>query len=112
MFFADSLFVKRPVRIRAMTMIMGLALLVYSLADYQLRRELKEQDETLPSQTGKPTKAITMRRVAQIFEGVDVLVVSSGTRMLSRRVLNLSPLRQKILSFFPKEVLNCYSLQI
>lgn len=112
MFFADSLFVKSPVRIMAMTMIMGLALLVYSLAEYQLRRELKEQDETLPSQTGKPTKAITMRRVAQIFEGVDVLTIRSKTKILSRTVLNLTPLRQKILGFFSKEVINCYSLQI
>ena len=36
MFFADSLFLKSPVRIMAMIMIMGLALLIYSLAELVL----------------------------------------------------------------------------
>ena len=112
MFFADSLFVKSPVRIMAMTMIMGLALLVYSLAERELRRQLEQLDETLPSQTGKPTQAITLRRVAQIFEGVDILIIRTKTNILTRQVLNLSPLRLKILRFFSLEVQKSYLLII
>jgi len=52
MFFADNLFLKNCSRIMAMIMVMGLALLVYSLAELQLRRQLKAQNETIPHQTG------------------------------------------------------------
>ena len=110
LFFADSLFVKSPVRIMAMTFIMGLSLLIYSLAELILRRQLAECDEFLPSQTGKPSQAITMRRIAQIFEGVDILIIRSNGNIISRQILNLSPLRLKILRFFSTEVQFCYLL--
>ena len=40
LFFADSLFLKKPSRIMALTMIMALALLIYSLAERKLRLQL------------------------------------------------------------------------
>ena len=93
MFFADSLFLKSPARIMAMIMVMGLALLIYALAERELRRQLQLQNETIPHQTGTPTQAITMRRVAQIFEGIDLLVIYSGAVIVARKILNLSPVR-------------------
>jgi transposase len=108
MFFADNLFLKNPARIMAMIMVMGIALLVYSLAERILRRQLKLLDETLPHQTGKPTQSITMRRVAQIFEGIDFLVIRSHGHIVERKILNLTPLRLKIISFFSPHVLNYY----
>ena len=112
MFFADSLFLKSPVRIMAMIMVMGLSLLVYALAERELRAALVEQNETIPHQTGKPTQKVTMRRVAQIFEGVDVLTIRAGPEILTRTVLNLSPVRLKILRLFNATVQNCYLLEI
>lgn len=110
MFFADSLFLKNPARIMAMIMVMGLALLIYALAERELRRQLQLQNETIPHQTGKPTQAITMRRVAQIFEGVDLLVIHSGKAIVARKILNLSPIRLKIIRLFGSEVQSCYLL--
>ncbi|MGC9024099.1 MAG: hypothetical protein ACP5NB_04585 [Chloroflexia bacterium] len=40
-FFADSLFLKSPKRIVALVMVMGLALLVYALAEHRLRTALQ-----------------------------------------------------------------------
>lgn len=111
MFFADSLFLKSPVRIMAMIMVMGLALLIYSLAERELRLALVAHNETLPHQTGRPTQQITMRRVAQIFEGVDLLIVRRGSTVIERHILNLTPLRLKILHLFHPLVLNCYLLE-
>ena len=71
-----------------------------------------EQNETIPHQTGKPTQKVTMRRVAQIFEGVDVLTIRAGPEILTRTVLNLSPVRLKILRLFNATVQNCYLLEI
>ena len=110
MFFADSLFLKSPARIMAMIMVMGLALLVYALAERELRCQLQLQNETLPHQTGKPTQSITMRRVAQIFEGVDLLITRSGATIVSRQILNLSPVRVKIIRLFGLDVQRCYFL--
>jgi transposase len=59
MFFADSLFLKSPARIMAMIMVMGLALLVYTLAERQIRRQLQAHNETIPNQTGQPTQTPT-----------------------------------------------------
>ena len=67
-FFADSLFLKSPKRIMALVMVMGLALLVYALAEYRLRTALEEQGEQVSNQVGKPTQRPTMRRVFQMFE--------------------------------------------
>jgi hypothetical protein len=33
----------------------------------------------------------TMRRVAQMFKGIDILIIRLGRQIIDRRVLNLSP---------------------
>ncbi len=110
LFFADSLFLKSPARLMAMIMVMGLALLIYALAERELRRQLALQNETLPDQTGKPTQSPTMRRVAQMFEGVDLLIIKAGSQVVTRQILNLTPVRRKILRLFGPAVSNCYLL--
>ena len=42
LFFTDSVFLKSPERIEALALIMGLCLLVYTLAQRQLRQTLKQ----------------------------------------------------------------------
>jgi transposase len=112
MFFADSLFLKSPARIMAMIMVMGLSLLVYARAERELRRQLVAQNETIPDQKGKPTQTPTMRRVAQMFEGIDILVIRLGRQIVDRRVLNLSTVRLKIIRLLGPEVEKCYLLEI
>jgi transposase len=106
-FFADSLFLKKPGRIMALLMVMGLSLLVYALAEHHLRTQLAERDETLPDQKGNPTQRLTMRRVFQVFEGIDLLMIRSD-RCVERRVLNLRPVHLKILDLLGPNVKNCY----
>jgi transposase len=108
LFFADSLFLKSPARIMAMIMIMGLCLLVYALAERQVRQQLKALDQTIPDQKGKPTQTPTMRRIAQMFEGVDVLIVRQEGRIVEQRILNLTPVRVQIICLFSRAVQNCY----
>ncbi|MCB0061417.1 MAG: IS1634 family transposase [Caldilineaceae bacterium] len=108
LFFADSLFLKSPARIMAMIMIMGLALLVYALAERQLRRQLTAHNDTIPDQKGQPTQTPTMRRVAQIFEGVDILTIRQHHQVVARQVLNLTDLRRQIVSLLGPEVQYCY----
>lgn len=108
LFFADSLFLKSPARIMAMIMIMGLALLIYSLAELQIRRQLAAQNLTIPDQKGKPSQTPTMRRIAQIFEGIDILIVRRFDQIIDQRVLNLTDVHRLIISLLGPEVQSCY----
>ena len=74
----------------ALVMVMGLALLVYALAEHKLRTALQERGESVPNQVGKPTQRPTMRRVFQMFEGIDSLVLSTP-KGVQQQVLNLKP---------------------
>jgi transposase len=110
MFFADSLFLKKPERIMALLMVMGLCLLVYALAEHHLRTTLKAENETIPDQVGKPTQRPTMRRVFQVFEGIDLLLIVVGGQVLDRRVLNLTAVQLQIIALMSTAVRNCYSV--
>jgi transposase len=61
LFLASSVFVKKPERIIALSLIMVLCLLIYRLAEYRLRARLAETEQTIPDQVGKPTARPTMR---------------------------------------------------
>ena len=73
LFFAESLFLNDPKRIMALIMVMGLSLLVYSLLERKIRMNLKVQNKTVKSQTGKPTDNPTIRWIFMKFEGVMIL---------------------------------------
>jgi transposase len=66
-FFASRMFVKSPQRVASLAMIMGLCLLVYSIAQRQLRSSLASFEETVPNQRGQPTERPTLRWVLQCW---------------------------------------------
>jgi transposase len=108
LFFADSLFLKTPRRIMALLMIMTLALLVYALAERQLRLRLLEEDESIPNQLGKATQSPTLRWVFQLFEGIDLLIIRQNGKTIDRRVLNLHPVHITIIQLLGPHIRNCY----
>jgi len=110
LFFADSLFLKSPARIMAMIMIMGLCLLIYALAEWRIRQQLRERNETIPDQRGQPTQTPTMRRVAQMFEGVDLLIIRQGSHIVQQQILKLTPVRLQLIRLFGPAIQNCYFL--
>lgn len=105
MFFADSVFVKNPEPIEALSFIMGLCLLVYSLGQRYLRQALAQAKATVPNQLGQPTTRPTLRWIFQCFQAVHLLVIE-GTP----QVLNLTTERLRSLKFFPKPCLAYYLL--
>jgi transposase len=96
LFFASSVFVKKPERIVALSFIMVLSLLVYRLAEHLLRSRLAETEQTVPNQVNKPTKRPTMRWMFQCFEGIDLLHIRMGSR-LQTQVLGLQALHRQVL---------------
>jgi transposase len=61
LFFTSSVFVKKPERVEAIGMIMGLCLLVYNLAQRKLRQQLEATNEGVKNQVNKFTNKPTMR---------------------------------------------------
>jgi len=97
LFLASSVFVKKPERIIALSLIMVLCLLVYRLAEYRLRARLAETEQTIPDQVQKPTARPTMRWVFQCFEGIELLHVQTDTTSLTI-VLRLESVHRLILA--------------
>jgi transposase len=95
LFFTSSVFLKSAKRIEALGMIMVLCLLVYNLAQRQLRLALALSEDTIPNQLGKPTNSPTLRWVFQCFMAVHLVSFQGLTQ-----VVNFSPLRLHILKFF------------
>ena len=110
LFFADSLFLKKPERIMALMMIMGLALLIFALAERQLRMAMEKNGVKIPNQKGQPTATPTIRWVFQTFEGIDILSIWVNGQPTLRQVLNLRPVHQQIIRLFCSQVSNCYFL--
>jgi transposase len=105
LFFTSSVFLKSAKRIEALAMIMALCLLVYNLAQRQLRLALALSQQTIPNQLGKPTNSPTLRWVFQCFMAVH-LVSSHGIT----QIINLSAARLHILSFFSSACQRYYLL--
>jgi transposase len=104
---ADRLFLKRPQRMMALGMVMGVALLVSALAEHTVRTTRQAQGESVPNQAGKPTQRPTMRRIFQRFEGMDLLVINTPEGV-QQQVLNLKPVHRPILRLLGPNVEKCY----
>ena len=109
LFFVSSLFVKKPSRIQGLLMVMTLALLVYSVAQRRLRRELVRQNETIPNQINHPTNRPTLRWVFQVLEGIErVRVKVEG--QVQELITGLNEVKIKILRLFGEQVCHVYQL--
>jgi transposase len=107
LFFTSSVFLKSAKRIEALGMIMALCLLVYNLAQRQLRLALAIAQDTIPNQVGKPTNSPTLRWVFQCFLAVHLVSFHGVTQ-----IVNLSALRLRILNFFSLACQRYYLLPV
>src|SRR5712664_1884525 len=109
LFFVSALFVKKPCRIQGLLMVMTLALLVYSVAQRRLRRELARQNETIPNQIKQPTQRPTLRWVFQLLEGIHrVRVQVQG--QIHDVIEGLNDVKSKVLRLFGDGVGRLYQL--
>lgn len=109
LFFVSSLFVKKPSRIQGLLMVMTLALLVYSVTQRRLRKQLAEQNTTIPNQINQPTQRPTLRWVFQLLEGIHrVQVTVQG--QVQELIEGLNDVQIKILRFFGEDVCRLYQI--
>lgn len=110
LFFASSLFLKKPERIVSLTMIMCLSLLVYTIGERKLRQILNQTNETILNQVKKPTKRPTLRWIFQIFEDVHVLKIETPDEIVYE-TKNLRPDAIKTLKLLGKDYMDTYLLK-
>ena len=110
LFLASSVFLKKPERIMALSLIMVLCLLVYRLAEHRLRQCLVETGQTIPDQLRQPTNHPTLRWVFQCFEGIELLHISSPPAARQTVVLRLQPLHEQILALLGPPYQQFYKL--
>jgi len=109
LFFVSSLFVKKPSRVQGLLMVMTLALLVYSVTQRRLRKQLAEQETTIPNQINQPTQQPTLRWVFQLLEGIHrVQVTVQG--QLHELIEGLNNVQIKILRLFGEDVCRLYQI--
>jgi transposase len=109
LFFVSSLFVKKPNRIAGLLMVMPLALLVYSVAQRRLRKQLATHHETMPNQINQPTPAPTLRWVFQLLEGIHRVRMTVQDQVHDL-IEGLNDVQIKILRLFGKEVCRLYQI--
>ena len=105
LFFTESVFLKSPERIEALCLIMGLCLLVYTLAQRYLGQALQPAKSCLKNQLGKRTERRILRWIFQCFQAVHLLTIDSV-----KEIGNLTDERLEILRFFPERARAYYLL--
>lgn len=106
-FSVSKVYLKNEGRIQALMMVMVLCLMIYSIAEWKLREKLKEENESVPNQKGKPTKIPTMRWIFFKFQGITELFTQEEGEIESE-VLNMEKLHWKILGLLGEEYENMY----
>lgn len=109
LFFASSLFLKKPSRIVALTMTMCLSLLVYSICERKLRKVLKDNRQTIRNQLGKPTPKPTLRWIFQLFEDIHMIKIEENGKS-KYEVKNLRPDGINALKILGKNYMEPYLL--
>jgi len=103
-----QVYLKKEERIQALAMIMVLTLLVYSIAEWLLRKRLMETGNSIPNQLKKPTQKPTLKWVFFLFNGVaDVKVNIMG--ITHREMVHLTDVLKLILRLMGPECEKYYA---
>jgi transposase len=106
LFHLNGIFLKKPERIDALMMVMTLCLMVYNAGQYQIRKELDMQQESILSQVGKPTKQPTLRWIFQKMSGIHRVHIPGQDSCLA----GLTEEKEKIIRLLGPEVCKVYKL--
>jgi len=101
-FHVSEVYLKKESRIEALSMIMVLCLFLYSIAQWKLRKGLKDTNKFVRNQVKKPTQSPTMRWVFFLFRGITELTILLDG-IVEKRVANMTDELWDILSLMGKE---------
>ncbi len=109
-FRVAEVYLKKEERIEALAMIMVLTLMIYSIAEWLIRKRMREMGETVPSQLKKPTQKTTFKWIAFLFMGVaEVTIWINGEMHL--KIANLNDNLVKIIRLLGQDCEKYYALE-
>jgi len=107
-FRISEVYLKKPERIEALSMVMVLTLLVYSILEYLIRKRMKEQGIFIPNQVRKPTQNPSLKWIFTKFAGVTVVSADiDGT--IHRQISHVNESVEKIVGILGPSCKNCYA---
>lgn len=95
-----EVYLKKEERIDALSMIMVLSLLIYSIAEWMLRLRSKDASETVLNQPKKPTQRPTLKWIFMKFRNINEVVVDMG-KSIHRQVSRINDEQMKIITHIP-----------
>lgn len=107
-FRISEVYLKKPERIEALSMVMVLTLLLYSIAEWLIRKRLKEQNEFVPNQVNKSTQKPTLKWIFTDFLSVTEVKVDVHGE-IEVQLTNLNENTRKILSILGGRCENYYA---
>ena len=107
-FRVAEVYLKKEERIDALSMIMVLALLIYSIAEWVLGKRLKETGQTVSNQLGKPTATPTLKWVFQKFRNINEAIIELKGA-IHREIINIDPEQERIINLFAPKCEKYYS---
>lgn len=109
-FRVAEVYLKKEERIEALAMIMVLTLMIYSIAEWLIRKRMRETGETVSNQLKKPTQKPTFKWIAFLFMGVaEVTVWINGEIHL--KIANLNDNLVRIIRLLGKDCEKYYELE-
>ena len=78
----NSIFLERPERIEALTLVLLIALLVWNLIRFQLRRWVEHHDQPLPGLGNRPTRKPTTFAMLEVLDKVLVLLCEDSRKLI------------------------------
>jgi hypothetical protein len=110
LFLASSVFVKKPERIVALSLVLVLCLLVYRLAEHRLRQQLAATGQTVPTQLKQPTDHPALRWIFQCFEGVSLVRFTAAHGPPLHAITGLEPLHEQVIRLLGPSYEKLYEL--
>jgi transposase len=109
-FRVAEVYLKKEERIEALAMIMVLCLLVYSFAEWVIRKGLKQTGQFLLDQKGRPTQRPTLKWICFLFYGVAEVTVEIGKES-HREIANLTDSLMIVIRILGKECKKYYGME-
>jgi transposase len=102
-FRVSEVYLKKPQRIEALSMVMVLTLMVYSVAEWKLRKRLKETGETIFDQVKKQTQKPTLKWAFMLMRGITEVKIEIDSKVVTQ-IANMDEIKDKIIRLMGK---NC-----
>jgi Transposase len=107
-FRISEVYLKKPERIEALSMVMVLTLLIYSVAEWLIRTRLKKRNEFVPNQVNKPVQNPTLKWIFTDFIGITEVKVDIHGEM-EVQLTNLNENARKIITILGGRCENYYA---